>query len=577
LIQDSNNIFNIRVGDCRNFNGYPAMIILNGGLMRIIRSTYKASLGLIAVILAVIVAYGNGGPFVVKYPNGDPSAKGVLAKMDFTLHPAREKQLRVVKEDLSFRFALEAGRTSNSMPLVSVTASYAIENPTKKEISVDFGFPILRGIYTVPWEFPMLPGGIIPSPAELKSSNPPSVKITVGGKEVAPEIISNSVIYGIIRQSTRNSIEAGIKNNSTLVQLIAAVRKSSGLNPPAQRTIAEVIEEGSKEDPVMVIRESVRIRPFPTAEYASAREKLRSYLIEKQHWNDRDAALFIEYAGLDFGPMLSNPYTITTAHALKICNLGPLKAIGEQKATQFFAQIASHFDKNAAESYESIFSAWGGDVRDRSVDLESGNVRLREIDIKDPQDATIRKLPNTNPNEDQTIYARVEYLDPNAGINETEKAACKAILKNLPVVFTFAPMNLLRYHVSFAPQTTQNVTIDYAQYAYLDTRGVPSYQLAYVLHPASLWNDFGPIHVQVQTPKGIACRASVPLLQGIEVSPDKAIASPTTTSRNPTYPLIQYEARLTDKKDKMGELFLAVSKSDWERFSKEQMPARATK
>jgi hypothetical protein len=122
------------------------------------------------------------------------------------------------------------------------------------------------------------------------------------------------------------------------------------------------------------------------------------------------------------------------------------------------------------------------------------------------------------------------------------------------------------------------VTVTYTQYAYLDTRGVPSYQLAYVLHPASLWNDFGPIHIKVQTPEGVACRASVPIGPGSAISSDKALARTTTTSQeeryssagieNPAYPLIQYEARLDKNKGKTGELFLAVSKPEWEAFLK---------
>ena len=49
-------------------------------------------------------ALGNGGPFVVKHPNGDPAAKGVLARLDPTLKPAQETRLRVIKEDLTLRF-----------------------------------------------------------------------------------------------------------------------------------------------------------------------------------------------------------------------------------------------------------------------------------------------------------------------------------------------------------------------------------------------------------------------------------------------------------------------------------------
>ena len=55
------------------------------------------------------------------------------------------------------------------------------------------------------------------------------------------------------------------------------------------------------------------------------------------------------------------------------------------------------------------------------------------------------------------------------------------------------------------------MTVSYSQYAYADTRGSGSYQLAYVLHPATLWKEFGPIHVKVELPKGIACRPRLPL------------------------------------------------------------------
>jgi hypothetical protein len=83
------------------------------------------------------------------------------------------------------------------------------------------------------------------------------------------------------------------------------------------------------------------------------------------------------------------------------------------------------------------------------------------------------------------------------------------------------------------------------------------------LHPASLWKDFGPIHVRVQTPKGIACRASIDLGPGIEVVVEQPSASANAW--------MQYEARLTDKKDKMGELFLAVNKLEWDNFAKGQL------
>ena len=50
---------------------------------------------------------------------------------------------------------------------------------------------------------------------------------------------------------------------------------------------------------------------------------------------------------------------------------------------------------------------------------------------------------------DPTVYARVDYLDPKAKISEVERASCREVLDHLPVTFTFAPMNLLHYRVTF--------------------------------------------------------------------------------------------------------------------------------
>ena len=67
-------------------------------------------------------ARGNGGPFVLKYPNGDPAAKGVLARLDPSLKPARETRLRVVKEDLTITFGQERFRSDQLVPpLASVS------------------------------------------------------------------------------------------------------------------------------------------------------------------------------------------------------------------------------------------------------------------------------------------------------------------------------------------------------------------------------------------------------------------------------------------------------------------------
>jgi hypothetical protein len=299
---------------------------------------------------------------------------------------------------------------------------------------------------------------------------------------------------------------------------------------------------------------------------ARARLALRSHLVAKLKWSDRDAALLVEYASLNFGRSAhwprdrwdtSSGWSMRgeKANELLRANLGPLSAIGEQKATQFFAQLASKFDKEVAATYESLFAAWGGEVRERSVDLSSGQVRPRELSSVPTPPETPESRFDTR--SDPTVYARLDYIDPNINLPPEQKYSCETVLRNLPVTFTFAPMNLLHYQVKFPAKATRLVTITYRQYAYQDTAAPASYQLAYVLHPASLWQDFGPINLTVRVPKGVACKASAAVekagQQEVEVPgmPNKAVMD-------------VYTATLTEAKQKQGELFVGLDRAVWD-------------
>lgn len=454
-------------------------------------------------ILIPNFVFANGGPFVVKYPGGDPAAKGVLARLDPDLRPAREIRLQVVKEDLKVTFGKDHRNNPVHPPLVRVSAEYTIENPTNEEVEVDFGFPILRGIY------------IDPRSMLLR----PAVEVRLNRMPIKCTVISNSAIYGIIRQRAREVIEEAVAGDQTLANLIASVRDTDG--------------DARK----------------------AAHKGLFSHLTDAMKWNERDAALMVEYASLDFGRPKSHPPDRNfwyegdrELRKLVNANLGPLAAIGEQKATQFFAQLASRFDADAALAYEAIFTAWGGDVRERSVDLETGKVRPREVTVN------IQELNKVRPNRvsDPTIYARVDYLDPKANISESEKASCKAILKNLPVVFTFAPMNILHYHVKFPANSTQTLTVSYAQYAYSDTHSPESYQLAYVVHPASFWKQFGPINLEVAVPEGVYFCAS-----------DNAGTVRKKFKRE------EQDIYVGVLRDKTGEIYLAVDADSWKKNAKQ--------
>ncbi|GMV96773.1 MAG: hypothetical protein AMXMBFR83_11330 [Phycisphaerae bacterium] len=527
-------------------------------------------------------AWANGGPFLVKYPNGDPAAKGVLARLDPDLKPAREERLRVVKEDLRILFVRDGMRMGRAVdaegkpaeanplarpPLAVVTAAYAIENPSDQQVSVDFGFPILRGIYVQPWS--MMPR--------------PDAQVQLDGKNVQVNILSNSLIYGLIRQRCREAIERAVAADAELSKRVGRVRASSYVRQRAREAVNqaiandEAVGRAARTDAVLsrlLHRESDAQDPDREA----TRQALADYLTGTLKWNRESAALMVEYACLDLGPSSGHPhdrsyfgfeFLSTEAGNLTNANLGRLSAIGEQKATQLFAELAARFDPQVKLTYEGIFSAWGGDVRERSVDLSTGELRPREITL-DPamSENDVRNAGFLDP----TIYARVDYLSPQPGMTEAEKASCRAILKHLPVVFTFAPMNLLYYQAAFAPRSTHTLTVTYKQYAYLDTRSPSSYQLAYVVHPASLWKDFGPIELEIAVPEGLAVKASVECapagVEERELPPD--VFSGRREARKQRLALHR-----TTIHEKTGELFVAVDAKAWQAQPDETKPQKA--
>jgi len=485
-------------------------------MSRASRAGMVLAIGTAASVCLVGLVLANGGPFVVKYPDGDPAAKGVLARLGPDLAPTRETRLRVVKEDLSVTFDKDRFRRAegHEMPPVAfVSAAYTIENPTDEEVQMDFGFPILRGIYTDPTS--MAPR--------------PNVRVRMGEDSIDARVISNSAIYGIIRQSARRAIDRGLAADRALPGLVSAV-----------------CEAGQDHG-------------------QAARGALASYLTDTLGWNERDAALMVEYASLDFGNSNARPRDRRWAYwmrdqqlqGLLDANLGALAAIGEQKATQLFAQLASRFEPDTAAAYESIFTSWGGDVRERSVDLVTGELRPRELTVDTSDEKSLRFEGGLDP----TIYARVDYFDESAKISEAEKASCKAILKSLPVVFTFAPMNLIYYNATFPPNEACQLTVSYSQHAYRDTGEPASYQLAYVVHPASMWDQFGPIRLAVGVPEGVPFRASVACEKG-EVQEREPKAAPYGADQKKGTGYDVYRATLTEK---TGELFLAVDAEAWQK------------
>ena len=457
----------------------------------------------------------------------------MLARLDPSLKPAREARLEVIKEDLTVLFGRARFGRLSGPPLASVAAAYTIKNPTKKAVTMDFGFPILRGIYISPYAMMATP----------------AVHVTVDKKYVRTRVISNSAIYGVIRHRARRAIEKGVAADATLARLVKVVRAAMKTGKKKNRARATPQQQKAGG------------RAFKFVARALAARKALAAHLAKQGWKARDAALMVEYASVDLGKPMVYPVDGTRywtrdskLNKLRNSNLGPLGAIGEQKTTQLLAQLARRFDARAAAAYESIFKAWGGNVRERSVDVQTGKLRPREVSRK-----------GKGAGRDPTIYARVAYLNPHARITPAERHACKQILKNLPVVFTFAPMNLLYYQVEFPAGATRLVTVSYQQHAYVDTRKRRSYQLAYVLHPASLWRRFGPINLKIFLPAGVPMKASVPYTRDKKRA--KAPHGSNWLFSSPRQkgdpPMVSYSATLTRPEQKKGELFVGIDAGKW--------------
>lgn len=526
-------------------------------------------------------ALGNGGPFIIKYPGGDPAAHGTLARLAPDLRPGREERLRVVKEDLRIAFIpperegmpllgppegpspggprpLDPSLPKlNPPPIVDVAAAYTIENPTDAEIEVDFGFPILRGIYIHPYSM----------------SISPDAHVKLDDAYISSDLISNSAIYGHIRQRARKAVDDYVAADKQLSDLVTEIRKGI-VRQRAREAVAAASKSSSvptsavASDPAMNMLLAVDDTKDPARK--SARDALFAYTAGQLKWDERLSTLFLEYVSLDLGSMGASAWDrprqdiFSMNNQLSGGNLGPLASIGEQKATQLFIELARKFDPKAASSYEDIFVAWGGDVRERSCDLKTGQVRPREITLDEPHARTFSQLTDT---ADPTIYARLRYFNERIQMSPGERASCEVILKNLPIVFTFAPMNLLHYRPKFPPHSTHVLTVAYRQYAYQDTAEPRSYQAAYVLHPASLWKDFGLINLEIGRPEGVTMRANAACQEaGVEerelgLYPSNKVKTKLAIAR----------ATLTEK---TGELFVGIDAAEWDKQQKQAQEMR---
>lgn len=121
-------------------------------------------------------------------------------------------------------------------------------------------------------------------------------------------------------------------------------------------------------------------------------------------------------------------------------------------------------------------------------------------------------------------------------------------------------MNILHYQVKFPAKSAQTLTVSYSQYAYSDTGSPSSYQLAYVVHPASLWKDFGPINLEVAVPEGVGFRGSVACGNG---GVEERVVNRYNSQKG------RFDIYRAVLKQKTGELYLAVDAEAWKKTGKQ--------
>ena len=181
--------------------------------MKAAKATSLAAAFLLGAVFAGQWAFGNGGPFVVKYPSGDPAAKGVLARLDPTLKPAQENAPASSQGGPDNPFRSRIGldrRQAQATTLGRRDGQLSDRERDGRHRQRRFWFPDSRGIF--------LKSGMVPYP---------DVHVLVDGELAEMTLIPNSAIYGMIRLQAREVIERGVAKDTKLAPpLIADVRNA---------------------------------------------------------------------------------------------------------------------------------------------------------------------------------------------------------------------------------------------------------------------------------------------------------------------------------------------------------------
>ena len=212
-------------------------------------------------------------------------------------------------------------------------------------------------------------------------------------------------------------------------------------------------------------------------------------------------------------------------------------------------------------------------MRERAVDLRTGKIRPREVELSADKPRSGIGGARLREVADPTVYARVDYLDSNSPLPEEDRTIAPSGAREPARGLHVRPDGIAALPSDVPAQGNADRDGEILKYACIDTCDPATYQIAYILHPATLWDEFGPIRLSVHVPKGMAC-------QGVHTAGQERFyagrggASAGGNRRGAEGSMDAYTAALTRKAEKSGQLFIAVEKAAWDAQFASLSPAR---
>jgi hypothetical protein len=302
---------------------------------------------LVLGLLNVAIGTAAANPVVLApSPPDDPAALGVLTPARAQILPGHEARLRVREEHLSITFGDEVHRPeeyATQPPMVLVTASYSIENPTDADIRAVFGYPILRDIHKYAYVLSRDTGA------------------RLDGERVDGYGVDAEEICSLLCRSLRRSIEEAIDADPELRALVDSV-------------------------------------PAPSAHtWPGAARALATHLGRRRGWTEEEALWLVAYSSLGLEALdvplpderVSGPVSMTYPELLhrRFVRLGALARLDERVACQFLERVAALLDAGATTGYADVVRAWGGTDKELAVDLATGALRPRVAPVRPASDS----------------------------------------------------------------------------------------------------------------------------------------------------------------------------------------------